>query len=144
MTQLEFRQASTADEADLIALWRSCGLVRKWNDPAKDIAFATSGRHSTILAARLDGKLVASVMVGHDGHRGTVYYVSVDPGHQSKGYGKQVVRAAEDWLKHKGVWKLNLLIRAENKQVRGFYEHLGYQVEDRLCMARKIIDQEES
>ena len=93
-----------------------------------------------VLAGKSDGRVVASVMVGHDGHRGAVYYVSVDPDAQGKGYGKQVMAAAESWLKGQGVWKLNLLVRAENEAVRGFYEQLGYEVEPRLCMARKLLE----
>lgn len=83
---------------------------------------------------------MASVMVGHDGHRGTLYYVSVDPDQQGRGFGRQLMRHAEDWLKAQGVWKLNLLLRAHNEKIRAFYEALGYEVEPRLCMARRLID----
>ena len=140
MTVLEFTPVSDNDVADVIALWQACGLTRPWNDPQKDIAFARQGLASEILVARLDGGLAASVMVGHDGHRGIVYYVSVYPEHQGKGFGKQVMAAAESWLKERGVWKLNLLVRGDNDAVRQFYERIGYEVEPRLCMARKLIE----
>ena len=144
MTDLVFTPATPQDDEDLAALWQACGLTRPWNDPARDIAFARNGAESDILIARQNGALVASVMVGHDGHRGVVYYVAVAPEKQSRGYGKQVMAAAENWLKARGVWKLNLLVRAENEKVRGFYEKLGYEVEERLCMARKIMDQNQA
>ena len=128
------------DVEEIVALWTRCGLVRPWNDPARDIAMARAKTNSEVLVARLGGRLVASVMVGHDGHRGIVYYVSVDPDMQGRGYGRQVMRAAEDWLVARGIWKLNLLVRAENEKVRGFYEGLGYEVEPRLCMARKLVE----
>ena len=67
-----------------------------------------------------------------------LYYVAVDPALQRHGLGKQAVRAAEDWLGTRGVWKVNLLVRAENATVKGFYEALGYAVNPVLCMARKI------
>jgi len=137
---LVFRPLADGEQDAVIELWRRCGLTRPWNDPAKDIAFAQKGPASDVLVAVVDGKLAASVMVGHDGHRGIVYYVSVDPGLQGRGYGKQAMRAAERWLTERGIWKLNLLVRAENEAIRGFYEALGYQVEPRLCMARKLIE----
>ncbi|MEM8856544.1 MAG: GNAT family N-acetyltransferase, partial [Pseudomonadota bacterium] len=62
---------ATADA--LATLWQRCGLTRPWNDPHKDIAFALSQQNATILLGRTDGHLAASAMVGHDGHRGTVY-----------------------------------------------------------------------
>ena len=136
---LAFRPISEGDVEATIALWTACGLVRPWNDPAKDIAFARGKPNSEVLVALLDERLVASVMVGHDGHRGIVYYVSVNPAMQGRGYGRQVMAAAEGWLKARGIWKLNLLVRAENDAVRDFYESLGYEVEPRLSMARKLM-----
>ncbi len=137
---LVFCSMTDADEPELIGLWKRCGLTRPQNDPAKDIALARLEPNCNILVAKVDGKIAASVMVGHDGHRGVVYYVSVDPEHQGKGYGRQVMRSAESWLKDRGVWKLNLMLRAENKKLRSFYEALGYEVEPRLCMARRLIE----
>lgn len=134
-----FREIADADVDAVIALWQDCGLTRPWNDPAKDIAFARRGENSTILVAAEGGRIVASVMAGHDGHRGMLYYVAVDPGLQGRGLGKAAVRAAEHWLAARGVWKINLLVRAENDHVRGFYEALGYEVNPVFCMARKIV-----
>ena len=139
---MTFLPATPADTHDLAALWTACGLSRPWNDPVKDIAFALSGPASTILVARAAGRLIASVMAGHDGHRGMLYYVAVAPDHQGKGLGKAAVHAAEAWLAGHGVWKVNLLVRAENEKVRGFYEALGYEVNPVLCMARRITADE--
>ena len=135
---LRFRPIGDGDIDEVIALWERCGLTRPWNNAAKDIAFARAGGNSDVLIARLDGAVAASVMVGHDGHRGAVYYVSVEPGLQGRGLGRATMAAAEAWLGERGVWKLNLLLRADNARVRGFYEALGYEVEPRLCMARKL------
>jgi hypothetical protein len=138
--RLSFLPIADADVAAVVELWTRCGLTRPWNDPRKDIALARGKPNSEVLVARLDGAVVASAMVGHDGHRGIVYYVSVAPEQQGKGFGRQVMRAAEDWLKQRGIWKLNLLVRVENERVRRFYEALGYEVEPRLCMARKLME----
>ena len=133
-----FREISDADVEAVVALWQACGLTRAWNDPYKDIAFARESATSTVLVREHDGRIAASVMAGHDGHRGMLYYVAVEPSLQRQGLGKSAVRAAEDWLGERGVWKVNLLVRAENAAVKGFYEALGYEVNPVLCMARKI------
>ena len=135
---IEFRDIRDEDVETVVALWQACGMTRPWNDPYKDIAFARAGRESTVLIGEVEGGIVASAMVGHDGHRGMLYYMAVDPASQRKGYGTRAVRAAEDWLGRRGVWKINLLVRAENEKVRGFYEKLGYEVNPVLCMARRI------
>ena len=135
---IRFRAVGDADVEAVIALWRACGLTRAWNDPLQDIAFARAGQTSTILVGEAEGTIVASAMAGHDGHRGMLYYVAVAPGHRRRGLGKAAVRAAEAWLAERGVWKINLLVRAENEAVRGFYEKLGYEINPVLCMGRRI------
>jgi len=139
MTDSEFRPVQDSEIASVIALWQACDLTRPWNDPHKDIAFARSGPASELLVTVDDETVIASVMVGHDGHRGIVYYVATHPDFQRQGLGAAAMQAAECWLTQRGVWKLNLLVRAENNAVRSFYEKLGYEVEPRLCMACKLI-----
>jgi GNAT superfamily N-acetyltransferase len=128
------------DDLDaIIALWHASGVAKPWNDPATDIAFARRGPNSTILVAELRGRIVASAMVGEDGHRGWVYYVAADPEYQGTGLGKGIMAAAENWLRERGVWKVQLLIRAGNECVRQFYEHLGYSDTRSACF-QKIIE----
>lgn len=115
------RPARDGDEAALAALWEACGLTRPWNDAAEDIRFARGGPVSDVLVAEKEGRIVASVMVGHDGHRGAVYYVAADPALRGAGLGRLIMAAAEDWLRARGVWKLNLMVRRGNETAAGFY-----------------------
>ena len=127
MTQLTIRPIADGEEIAVIALWHACGLTRPWNDPAQDLAFARGKPNSDVLVGLADNRIVASAMVGHDGHRGAMYYVSVEPAQRGNGYGQQIVAAAETWLKERGVWKANLLVRKGNEAVLGFYDGLGYE-----------------
>ena len=65
-------------------------------------------------------------MVGHDGHRGWVYYVATDPDRRAKGFGRAIMDAAEDWLRAAGIAKLQLLVRRENARAGAFYQSIGY------------------
>lgn len=126
-----------ADIPEVIGLWQRAGLVREWNDPAGDIALARRERNATILLGRdSGGALVASLLVGHDGHRGWVYYVSVDPDHRRKDYGRQIMTAAEDWLRARGIMKLQLMVRGDNAKVHAFYQSLGYYDQQRTTFAK--------
>ena len=125
-----------ADVAEVIALWERCGSTRPWNDPAGDIALARRGDNSTVLIGRRDGAIVASVMVGHDGHRGWVYYVTVDPDRRYEGFGRVIMNAAEDWLRGRGIAKLQLLVRKENAQVHAFYKSIGYYNQETVTFAK--------
>jgi len=140
--------AETADQAltitsiedhdlpEVIALWRRCDLTRPWNDPAGDIALARRDGNATVLLGRDAGAPVASVLVGHDGHRGWVYYVSVDPDQRGKGYGRAIMAAAEDWLRGRGIEKLQLMVRGDNEKVHAFYQALGYYDQNRTTFAK--------
>ena len=115
-----------ADVTSVVSLWERCGLTRPWNDPVADIALARKGPNSTILLGREDERVVASAMVGHDGHRGWVYYVATDPDRRGKGLGRAIMNAAEDWLRQAGIAKLQLLVRQDNAKASAFYETIGY------------------
>lgn len=117
-------------------LWRACDLTKPYNDPAADIAFCRASSDSELLVGERHGKVVASAMVGHDGHRGYVYYLAVAPSERRGGLGRQMMNEAEQWLIARGVPKLNIIIRESNTRVQGFYERLGFDVTPRLMMGK--------
>ena len=135
---LTVRSYAPADFEKVVALWEACELTRPWNDPASDIEFCVGSENSILLVGVAGGEstIVATAMVGHDGHRGWIYYVAVAPEHQEKGGGREIMAYAERWLAQRGVPKAMLMIRETNKKVMGFYERLGYAVEERVVMAR--------
>jgi ribosomal protein S18 acetylase RimI-like enzyme len=140
MHKAEFRSMREEDTGAVIALWEACELTRPWNKPEKDIAFARGKEQSDILVGVVEGRIVASLMVGHDGHRGSFYYVAVDPKWQGQGIGSLLIREGESWLKSRGVWKVNLLLRQENSSVQEFYERLGYEVNRVMSMGQRLIE----
>jgi ribosomal protein S18 acetylase RimI-like enzyme len=139
---LTIKSIQDGDITEVIALWQRCGSTRAWNDPAGDIALARREANATVLLGRSDGALVASVLVGHDGHRGWVYYVTVDPDHRFKGYGRVIMTAAEDWLRARGIEKLQLMVRRDNAKVHAFYESLGYYDQERVIFAKWLDGRE--
>jgi ribosomal protein S18 acetylase RimI-like enzyme len=109
-----------------------------WNNPRADLERALDGPSSTVLGGTLDGSLVATAIVGHDGHRGWVYYLAVAPGARGQGYGRAMMGACERWLADRGVPKLNLMVRVGNEPVLGFYEALGYGRDEVVVMSRRL------
>jgi ribosomal protein S18 acetylase RimI-like enzyme len=139
---LAIADIADADIPDVIALWQACGLTRPWNDPASDIALARRGPNSTILIGRDGGAIVATAMVGYDGHRGWVYYVATDPDRRGKGYGRAIMNAAEDWLRAAGIEKMQLMVRADNTKVQAFYQSIGYGEQRRVIYAKWLDGRE--
>ncbi len=131
------RSAVAEDEQAVVELWRACDLVALYNDPVAEFRFARASPCSDVLVAVDDtGEVTGSVMVGHDGHRGWLYYVAAHPTSRSEGVGRRVVQAAENWLRQRGVVKVQLLVRETNTKVVSFYEHLGFEVAPRVVMSK--------
>jgi ribosomal protein S18 acetylase RimI-like enzyme len=140
--QLAIAPITDADITGVIALWERCGLTRPWNDPSADIALARRRSNATILLGREGEHITASAMVGHDGHRGWVYYVAVDPDRRGRGFGRAIMQAAEDWLRQAGMEKVQLMVRPENNKAQAFYESTGYDEQERIIYAKWLDGRE--
>jgi ribosomal protein S18 acetylase RimI-like enzyme len=126
--------------AQVLELWQETGLTRPWNDPDADLQRAMAGNTSTILVARDDpGSLLGTAMVGHDGHRGWVYYLAVQPSHQRQGLARALMSACEDWVRERGVLKIQLMVRHSNQDVIAFYNALGY-VDGEVVVLGRFLD----
>jgi ribosomal protein S18 acetylase RimI-like enzyme len=130
--------ASSEDRDAVIALWEACGLTRPWNDPIADFDFALRSATSVILVMRDGDCIVGAAMIGHDGHRGGLYYLVIHPARQSAGLGRRLMAGAENWLRERGVPKLNILVRKDNMVVIGFYEALGYTDQNYIGLGKRL------
>ena len=69
---MKIRAYEAPDEQAVVALWQECGLTRPWNDPRRDIARKLTEQPELFLVGTYEGAIVATAMVGFDGHRGWV------------------------------------------------------------------------
>lgn len=129
-----------ADQA--VRLWHDGGLTRPWNDPDADLHRALDGPASTVLAAwsdrSADRELLGTAMVGHDGHRGWMYYLAVADAHRGRGWGRKLVTACEAWLIDRGIPAARLMVRADNAATVAFYGALGYDRSEVLVLGRRL------
>jgi ribosomal protein S18 acetylase RimI-like enzyme len=123
---------------DAIALWHQTGLARPWNDPAADLRRAMDSTSSTVLGATDGEALVATAMVGHDGHRGWVYYLAVAPAAQRQGLGRQMMKKCEDWVLAQRIPKLQLMVRSGNAAAVDFYSKLGYTDAEVVVLGKRL------
>jgi ribosomal protein S18 acetylase RimI-like enzyme len=122
----------------VIALWNAAGLTHPWNDPLADFDLALATETSTVLVKADGNAIVGSVMVGFDGHRGSVYYLAVLPVRRGAGIGRALMAAAEEWLQTRGALKIQMMVRGSNAAARGFYQALGYAVQDVVTIGRQF------
>ena len=133
------RDFQPVDRAGIVHLWERCGLTRPWNNPSLDIERKLNGQPDWLLVGVVSDVIVASVMIGYDGHRGWINYLAVDPEYQRSGFGRELMLAAEKRLLAIGCPKVNLLIRDENRDAIAFYEAIGFSRDPVLCYGKRLI-----
>jgi GNAT superfamily N-acetyltransferase len=136
MSEMRIRPYRPDDFPAVVALWDESGLNKTYNDPARDIAKMCAAPDCQIYLGILADKVIGSIMVGHDGHRGWIYRLAVAETHRRKGYGAELMELAENWLTARDIAKCQLMIRHENDAVEAFYGELGYEETPRCIMAK--------
>lgn len=122
----------------MVDLWGKCNLVVPQNDPVEDIQRKVVFQPELFFVALLDGKVIGSIMVGYEGHRGWLNYMAVLPEHQRYGYGRKLVEKAVRELKRLGCLKVNLQVRKSNVLVVEFYKHLGFKDDDVVGLGKRL------
>jgi ribosomal protein S18 acetylase RimI-like enzyme len=135
---MQIRPYQPEDEAAVVALWGRCGLTRPWNDPHKDIRRKLQVRPDLFLVGVLGEEVVATAMVGYDGHRGWISYLGVAPEQRRKGLGRCLLAEAERLLRESGCPKINLQVRTSNVEAVAFYERVGFTMDDVVSMGKRL------
>ncbi len=138
MPQFQIRAFQPEDEAEVIALWRSSKLVVPQNDPHKDIQAKLKVQPDLFLVGLQERRIVATVMAGYEGHRGWINYLAVDPERRRLGLGRRMMSAAQIRLEEMGCPKINLQVRAGNREVIAFYEALGFKQDEVISLGKRL------
>jgi ribosomal protein S18 acetylase RimI-like enzyme len=123
----------------VVELWKTVfGYETAHNDPNLSIDRKLAAADGLLFVALSAGIVAGTIMAGYDGHRGWIYSVAVEPTHRHQGIGTQLVAHAEAALAKKGCVKINLQILEGNEGTVEFYETLGFVVEPRISMGKRI------
>lgn len=139
-TRMTIRPYLPEDKNAVIELWRECNLVQSWNNPKRDIERKSRVNPELFLVGLVDGKVVATVMGGYEGHRGWVNYLAVAPAYRRRGLGRLIMEAVEEKIRAMDCPKINLQIRADNLEAVKFYESIGYKTEARVSMGKRLVE----
>ena len=130
---------NAAHRSQVVALWQSVfGYEAAHNNPGLAIDKKLAVDDQLFFVAMANNAVVGTVMAGYDGHRGWIYSVAVSPSHRRQGIGSRLVSHAELVLTSKGAVKINLQVMEGNESVTGFYSSLGYSVEKRVSMGKRV------
>lgn len=136
---MNIRGFRVEDTEQVVELWMDCGLTRPWNNPRKDIKRKLAVQPELFLVGESQGRIVASVMAGYEGHRGWVNYLAVSPTLQTGGFGRQLMNDVEARLLALGCPKVNLQVREGNDAAMAFYRRLGYTEDRAVGFGKRLI-----
>jgi ribosomal protein S18 acetylase RimI-like enzyme len=136
---MEIRPYLESDEAAVAELWREVfPHAPSWNVPEADIERKLAVQRELFFVATVGSEVIGTAMAGYDGHRGWVYYVAVRARYRRQGIGTALMERVEEELTRLGCPKVNLQVRASNEEVVSFYKKLGYGVEERVSMGKRL------
>ena len=138
-SDVQVRRFALADEAAVVELWSN--VFRDdppWNEPRLMIQRKLRVQPELFLVAEVEARVVGTVLAGFDGVRGWIHHLCVEPTLQRLGVGRALVRAAEVGLSALDCPKVNLQVRATNAAVIAFYEAIGYSVEARASLGKRL------
>lgn len=141
MDKKEFvvRSFQESDEPAVTRLWQLCFPTDPpRNRPADVIRRKSQVQPELFLVGLYDEQLVATAIGGYDGYRGWVYHVATDPAFRCLGFGRQIMGEIERRLRAMGCPKLNLQVRATNKEVVAFYRSIGYSQDEVVSMGKLL------
>jgi ribosomal protein S18 acetylase RimI-like enzyme len=86
----------------------------------------------------LGDRIVGTIMIGYEGHRGWINYLAVDPNLRRQGVGTKLMGHAEELLRKAGCPKINLQVRSSHAEAAKFYGSLGYLPDDVISFGKRL------
>jgi N-acetylglutamate synthase len=125
---LDTREFSIDDYDAAIGIWRRVeGLEIAEGDDREGLAqFLT--RNPGLSRVAIDGAAVVGVaLCGHDGRRGHVYHLAVDPAYQRCGLGKRLLDECLNGLRSTGVKRVIIMVADDNQRGAEFWKRQGWE-----------------
>jgi N-acetylglutamate synthase len=116
-----------ADYDAVRTLWEGCEGIGLADGDERDAVGAFIQRNPGLsLVVRVRRQVIGAVMCGHDGRRGFIYHLAVDPGFRGRGIGREMVKRCLAGLGACGISKCAIHVFGANAEGRRFWEHLGW------------------
>ena len=130
----------TPDDWDgVAAVWENHEGTNPVDDSLEGFAKYLRRNPTTSFVAEDDGRIIGTILAGHDGRRGIFHHVSVLSEYQKQGVGKMLVDSAAEALRKEGINKVLLVVFKHNENGNAFWEHMGFTVREDLYYRNKYI-----
>ena len=141
MSSIWIRLMEAEDYDEVFALWLATpGMGLNTTDDSREgIERYLRRNPSTSFVAELDGRIVGTVLAGHDGRRGFLHHTAVLPEFRNRGIASRLVEAALSALEREGIQKAALVVFGQNEGGNAFWEHAGFTARTDLVYRNRNI-----
>src|SRR5437879_8759297 len=125
--KIDTREFSITDYDAAVEIWQRVeGIEIAEGDDRKGIAEFLA-RNPGLSRVAMDGSAIVGVaLCGHDGRRGHIYHLAVDPAYQGRGLGKRLADECQDGLRRTGVERGIIVVPDDNPRAREFWRRCGW------------------
>ena len=125
---IKTREFSVSDYDAALELWQRVeGLEIAEGDDRNSVADFLA-RNPALSRVATDGSAIVGVaLCGHDGRRGYIYHLAVDPIYQRRTVGKRLMNECLDGLRRAGLKRALILVANDNPRGRKFWRHYGWE-----------------
>jgi ribosomal protein S18 acetylase RimI-like enzyme len=122
------RAMAQEDYENVHALWMKIKgfAIRSIDDSKEGVERFLERNPGISVVAEEDGKIVGAILCGHDGRRGCMYHVCVDPAYRLRGIGKSMVVFAMEALRKEKINKVSLIAFTQNDIGNAFWKEIGW------------------
>ena len=111
----------------VFALWRRCeGVGLGASDTRAAIAAYLRRNPGLSFVAHGKGRLVGTVLCGHDGRRGYLHHLAVSKRYRRAGLGRRLVDICLERLRRIDIHKCNIFVFADNLEGMTFWTRTGW------------------
>lgn len=100
--------------------------IRSIDDSKEGVERFLNRNPGISVVAEEEDRIVGAILCGHDGRRGCMYHVCVDPEYRLKGIGKSMVVFAMEALKKEKINKVSLIAFTKNDIGNAFWKEIGW------------------
>jgi ribosomal protein S18 acetylase RimI-like enzyme len=136
----EYREMTVLDFDRMLKLWkRTSGIGLSDADSPCNIEIFLKRNPGLSFICESGGKLVGTVLCGHDGRRGYIYHLAVDENYRLSGIGKELMNRSLERLGDEGIVKCHLFLFSDNETAMQFYKNTGWAKREDLLIFSKNI-----
>lgn len=138
------RTMKIEDYDQVYELWNAIKgfVIRSVDDSCEGVAAFIKRNPTTSVVAVEDGKIVGSILCGHDGRRGCLYHVCVHPDYRLRGIGKSMVVFAMEALRKEHISKVSLIAFTQNDIGNAFWKTIGWKRREDLNYYDFVLNEE--